>query len=193
MGDPEEFLVKTQNLGVKQYRPVHSENLSKWMPENKFELFMTSASLKFPVTTQLFEDYRQSRELPNTHEFLAVYHIASGEHIGHFELKNISLNHEHGTLAHVLLGDKKFRETGYGKELCQLMADYGFNIKKLHRLSASVQLCNIAAITVYVKGGFVMEGIIRDVLKFDGKRYSLYQMSLLRSDWRSTTREKLDP
>ena len=97
--------------------------------------------------------------------------------------------YEHGTLAHVLLGDKKFRGAGYGKELCQLMADYGFKIKNLHRLSASVHLCNIAAVVAYVKGGFIVEGTIRDVLKFDGKWYSLYQMSLLRSDWRSIIRE----
>jgi len=189
MEESEEFLVKTQNLGIKQYRSAHSENLSKWMSENEFELFITSSSLKFPVTSKLFEDYRQSCELANTHEFLAIYHITTGEHIGHFELKNINLNYEHGTLAHVLLGDKKFRGAGYGKELCQLMADYGFKIKNLHRLSASVHLCNIAAVVAYMKGGFIVEGTIRDVLKFDGKWYSLYQMSLLRSDWRSIIRE----
>ncbi len=63
------------------------------------------------------------------------------------------------------------------------MAGYGFNYCDLYRLSVSVHCCNQAAVTAYSNGGFVMEGTIRDVIKRNGKRYSLYQMSLLRPEW----------
>lgn len=183
-GLPGEYLVTTDHLGVVPYGPQHVEALATWMSADAFDLFLTSSSLTFPVTAKALEEYhRASTAPPGTHEFLEVYHRQSGQHIGHFEIKAISRRYRTGTLAHVLLGAKEFRGKGLGKELCDLMVRYGFECRDLYRLSASVHVCNRPAVAAYVMGGFVLEGVVRDVVEFHGKRYSLYQMSILKPEW----------
>ena len=153
------------------------------------EFFYTSATLSFPVTTESFEKFRSSFNDENyNRDFLEVYHLPTGKHVGHFELKDINLQNRTGTLAHIILGDREFRGKGFGQEICFLMADYGFNIRNLYRLSISVHCCNHRAVAAYIKGGFVVEGTIRDVIEHNGKRYSLYQMSLLRPEWEGDLR-----
>jgi len=181
---PSEYLVRAEHIGVKPYEPAHAHNIAKWLSKDPVELFSTSSSLQFPVSAESFEEYRlRSGSLSDAHQFLAVYHLASGLHIGHFEVKAINTRHAIGTLAHVLMGNKEFRARGLGKELCELMVRYGFITLGLHRLSISVQVSNRVAVATYVMGGFRLEGVIRDVLQYEGRRYSIYQMSLLRSEW----------
>lgn len=178
------YLVSNGQLGAVPYGPSHTETIAKWLSSDPFELFLTSSSLSFPVLPEAFHEYYEgSTREPGAHDFLEVYHMASGQHIGHFELKGVSARHRSGTIAHVLLGAQEFRSRGLGKDLCELMVRYGFEHRKLFRLSVSVHTCNHRAITAYVHGGFVFEGIVRDVVEYEGKRFSLYQMSLLRSEW----------
>ena len=179
-----EYLIKSANFGVTPYIPFHSENIAKWLSTDEHELFLTSSSLNFPVTPQAFECYRtSSTEKPGTHDFLEVYHLSTNQHVGHFELKAINQQHRIGTLAHVVLGERNLRGKGFGREFCCVMAQYGFEYRRLYRLSLSVHTCNRIAVAIYVAAGFVLEGVIRDVLEFGGKRYSLYQMSLLKPEW----------
>lgn len=179
-----DYLISSRNFGLRPCIAAHYENVTSWLSVDEFELFMTSSSLKIPVTPEQFENYRKnSGAEEGTHKFLEIIHLASEKHVGHFEIKAIHSHFRNGTLAHVLLGDREFRNKGYGRELCGLMADYGFQCLQLYRLSASVHTCNTKAVAVYIKAGFVIEGLIRDVLEFRNKRYSLYQMSLLRPEW----------
>jgi RimJ/RimL family protein N-acetyltransferase len=180
----EEVLVKSKNFGAVPSQPSHLENVAKWMSFDENEFFYTTATLKYPVTRKSFEKFKNSfdGEGSNRH-FLEIYHLPGDKHVGHFELKDINLENGTGTLAHIILGERDLRGKGFGKELCFLMADYGFNYCDLYRLSVSVHCCNLAAVTAYINGGFAMEGTIRDVIKRNGKRYSLYQMSLLRPEW----------
>lgn len=180
------YLVGTERLGVRAFDPSHAEAIAGWLSDDAFELFLTSSSLPFPVSPQVFQDYhRAAMGEPGGHDFLEVYHVPSGHHVGHFEVKAINARHRTGTLAHVLLGAKEFRGRGWGKELCELMAKYSFDHRSLVRLGASVHTCNRTAVAAYVMGGFTVEGTVRDVVEFHGKRFSLYQMSLLKSEWKS--------
>ena len=147
----------------------------------KFQLYKTKES---------FEKFRNSFNNENQNrDFLEVYHLPTDKHIGHFELKDINLGNGTATLAHVTLGERDYRGKGFGKELCILMADYGFNFRNLYRLSVSVHCDNHAAVAAYIKGGFVVEGTIRDVIELNEKRYSLYQMSILRPEWEDRSRD----
>ena len=185
----EEVLVKSKNFGAVPSQPSHLENVAKWMSFDENEFFYTTATLKYPVTRKSFEKFKNSfdGEGSNRH-FLEIYHLPGDKHVGHFELKDINLENGTGTLAHIILGDRDLRGKGFGKELCFLMADYGFNCCDLYRLSVSVHCSNPAAVAAYIKGGFVVEGTIRDVIKRNEERYSLYQMSILRPEWEDRLR-----
>ena len=180
------YLHQGQHFGIRELPASSHDKVAEWMSRDEYELFMTSAGLKMPVTTEKFDAYRNaSNESNGGHKFYAFHWLESGDHVGHFELKAISSEYRNATLAHVLLGAQELRGLGYGAELVRLMVDYSFSELGLYRLGASVHTCNATAITAYLKGGFVVEGLIRDVLEYKESRYSLYQMSILRHEWQS--------
>ena len=157
--------------------------LSSWMAVSEYELFLLSSTLIFPVAPETLTEYFQ-KSAPESHRFYSVFWIETGEHVGHFEIKNINLKHKAGTGAHLILSPTK-PGRGLGRLFVDLVSKTGFEDLKLHRVSLSVHTVNISAIVAYLKAGYFFEGTIRDVLVYKGMRYSLYQMSLLKKEWKS--------
>ena len=81
------------------------------------------------------------------------------------------------------IGDKSYTSKGLGKETMELMLDFGFNELNFHRIHLSVISYNERAIKLYESIGFVREGIYREFINRDGKRYDLYLYGLLRAEW----------
>ncbi|NLM43577.1 MAG: GNAT family N-acetyltransferase, partial [Clostridiales bacterium] len=71
------------------------------------------------------------------------------------------------------IGDMEARGKGYGKEALDLLLDFGFNELNFHRIQLNVISYNDAAIALYETLGFVKEGIYRELIYRDGKRYDL--------------------
>lgn len=81
------------------------------------------------------------------------------------------------------LGNENERGKGYGKETMKLLLEYGFNNLKLHRIQLNVLEFNERAIALYEKCGFTKEGIFREFVLRDGKRYNLLLYGMLKSEW----------
>jgi RimJ/RimL family protein N-acetyltransferase len=151
------------------------------------DLFLISSSLTFPVKPGILVERAKSAN-PEEHKFYSVFLNETKDLVGYFEIKNINKAHGAGTGAHIILSPE-YRGRGYGKELINLLSKIAFLELGLYRISLSVHTINKTAIAAYAKAGYSEEGLIRDVLIFDGKRYSLYQMSLLRPEWEGKKRE----
>jgi len=177
--------IRVGNLEARIFDISCIGNISYWLSFDLDDLFFTSSILPYPCTTYAFNRYYNSHVKKGAHEFFSVYSINDGQYIGHFEIKNIVSSSNSGTLSHVILGDRRYRGVGYGKEFVKLMAKVGFEYLNLYRLGLSVHVCNPIATAAYIRGGFVFEGVIRDAVQRDKKRFSLYQMSLLRHEWNS--------
>jgi RimJ/RimL family protein N-acetyltransferase len=79
--------------------------------------------------------------------------------------------------------DAGYRDRGFGTEAMRLAIDYVFETLPIHRLELSVFAFNDRAVAVYRKLGFVQEGVMRDVLFWDGEYHDAVTMSILRPDW----------
>ena len=77
------------------------------------------------------------------------------------------------------------RGKGYGTEAAQLILRHAFDVLRLYRISLEVFDFNLRAQHVYKKLGFVQEGVLRDVLLWEGKYHSAIRMSLLEPDYRA--------
>ncbi|MFA5147183.1 MAG: GNAT family protein [Candidatus Omnitrophota bacterium] len=180
------YVAKTRILGARQFRPKDARDVASWMSVTPEGLFMVSSSLKFPVTSKaLVKRFTAARS--GEHAFYSVFLLETGEHVGHFEIKNISARHRSGTGAHIILAPS-WRGRGLGKDLARLVSGTAFGVLKLYRVGLSVHTVNKPAIAAYKKAGYAVEGVIREVLNFGGKRYSLYQMSILRPEWEKRKR-----
>jgi RimJ/RimL family protein N-acetyltransferase len=81
------------------------------------------------------------------------------------------------------IGPRDLWGQGYGTEAMRLMLDYAFFEVNLYRVTLNVFEYNPRAIRSYEKAGFQHEGRMRGALYREGKRWDLYYMGILRSEW----------
>ena len=175
-------IMETREFEVRVFTEKEGGEVAAWMSLSPDALFMVSSRFEYPLAPEIFIEYMK-RANPEDHKFYSVFEKKNNQHIGHFEIKNISKKHGVGTGAHIILSQKS-RGKGLGQELVKLLTMVGFSVLDLNRISLSVHTINYKAISTYIKSGYIIEGLIRDVLKFEEKPYSLYQMSILRHEWK---------
>ena len=81
------------------------------------------------------------------------------------------------------IADKQNWSKGYGSEATELVVDYCFNTLYLNRVQLHVALENEAAVKVYKKVGFNIEGTLREAMYHEGKYCDFYVMGIIRSDF----------
>ena len=73
---------------------------------------------------------------------------------------------------------------GYGTEALQLMVDYLFLVKEIHRVQANTDPENKASQHILEKVGFTKEGVSRKSSFVRGEWRDEYQYSILREEWK---------
>ena len=82
------------------------------------------------------------------------------------------------------IGDKEFRNKGFGKEALNLLLDYAFNEMNFYKLQLNVIEYNRPAIKLYEKVGFIREGLYREYIYRDGTRYHMFLYGILKPSGR---------
>jgi RimJ/RimL family protein N-acetyltransferase len=75
------------------------------------------------------------------------------------------------------------QDRGLGTEALRLIVGYGFEQLGLHRISLEVYAFNPRARRVYEKAGFVVEGVLRESLRYGGEWVDATVMSVLDHEW----------
>jgi RimJ/RimL family protein N-acetyltransferase len=81
------------------------------------------------------------------------------------------------------MGDRDLWGKGYGSEAMALTLKYAFNELNLHRVQTSVFEYNLRSIAMCEGQGFRREGVYREFMQRDGRRYDMYLFGLLRREW----------
>lgn len=90
----------------------------------------------------------------------------------------------------IVIGAKQEWNKGYGTEALGLICRHGFNTLNLNRISLRVYANNPRAMRSYEKAGFVQEGCLRQGHYQDGQYVDVFIMSMLRSDWEDSGKNK---
>lgn len=154
-----------------------------------YEWFSDTEFLKFydyipPVAQtkgevdKAFSDYVKSEES----EIFAIKLKENNQIIGIAGFEDIIKENQVATLF-IGIGNIDIRGNGYGKEALKLLIEYGFNKLNLYRIQLNVIEFNTAAVALYEKIGFIKEGIFREFVLRDGKRYDLLWYAILKSEW----------
>ena len=85
--------------------------------------------------------------------------------------------------AGIFIGNKDYRNKGYGTEAFSLLIDYGFNALNFHNIMLKVYEYNKIAIRCYEKIGFRQIGIRREALQRNLERHNIVFMDLLSNDF----------
>ncbi len=124
---------------------------------------------------------------PNTIAF-AVRRLDDAEMVVLVALDGIL--HQHGVAwLGMGIGDRSHWSKGYGTEAMALILRYAFSELNFHRVQTSVFEYNQRSIAMCERAGFQREGVYREFLQRDGRRYDMILYGLLRREWEALNQE----
>jgi len=174
-------MIKGKNLYLSKIEKEDMEHIYKWFSDCEFLKFYDY----YPPVPQTkeevdktFSDYEENQES----DVFAIKLLSNGQIIGIAGYDDIIKENKVATLF-VGIGRENSRGKGYGKETMNILLDYGFNDMDFHRIQLNVLEFNESAIALYEKTGFKKEGIYREFVLRDDKRYDLYLYGLLKHEW----------
>jgi RimJ/RimL family protein N-acetyltransferase len=130
------------------------------------------------VSRETEEEWLRSRCRSGDRELnLAICLARTGEHIGNIYLRNIDWISRHGEM-HMSIGDRKHRSRGYGASALQQLIAHAFRTMGLQRMYLHVLEDNAAALAVYRRCGFAVEGTLRRHAFKDGAFKNVLVMGL---------------
>lgn len=159
-------------------RTGDEKEVSTWY-DDAFYLRSVDTEPAYPFSEEKIE--KEIKGAENTFYF----HIRTLEDdrlIGFATLHSLEWNNQLATLA-IGIGNKKDRGQGFGDEALKLIMRYAFMELNLFRLSLEVISYNSNAINLYLRNGFIKEGVIRKAVYRDNQRHDRIVMGILRHDW----------
>ncbi len=102
--------------------------------------------------------------------------------IGTISLENFSWIERSAVLG-IFIGDKDFRNNGYGTEAIKLLLEYGFKYLNLHSIRLDLLSINERAHKCYLKCGFKDTGCSREAIYVNGKYYDKLHMDILENEF----------
>ena len=98
--------------------------------------------------------------------------------VGSVYFRDISEQH-HKAEYGIFIGEDDAVGKGIGSEVCRLACEYGFRVKKWHKIILRAFSNNMAAIRSYEKAGFEREALLKDEVCIDGVYRDIVLMGLL--------------
>ncbi|MBK7377411.1 MAG: GNAT family N-acetyltransferase [Ignavibacteriales bacterium] len=160
-------------------RALTKKDISKTIRwHNDLELKNLTLSHPYPVTDLQEEEWIDNiiKDKSNRNVYFGIEDKLSLELVGIIFLSKINLIHQTCWLG-VFIGDNNSRGKGFGKEAVRLVTEYAFNNLNLRKVSLEVVVTNKAAISVYKKLGFVIEGEMKKQVFIQSSLQSVVIMS----------------
>lgn len=118
----------------------------------------------------------------NKEASFAIINLENDQMIGTVSLEKINHIHRTGTLG-IFIGDKNFRENGYGTEAIRLILEYGFKYLNLNNIDLKYLEFNHRAGRCYEKCGFKEYGKRSKCHFLNGKYYDEIFMQILADEF----------
>ena len=90
---------------------------------------------------------------------------------------------ERSAVLGIFIGDKDYRDNGYGTEAIKLLLEFGFKYLNLHSIRLDLLSINERAHKCYLKCGFKDAGRSRDQIFLNGKYYDKLHMDILENEF----------
>jgi ribosomal-protein-alanine N-acetyltransferase len=114
--------------------------------------------------------------------FWGIHLKENGLHIGNIKIDPINLKHGLGEYG-ILMGNRLVWGKGYAKEASIEIINYCFHELKLRKITLGVVEDNIAAVSLYKKIGFLIEGCYINHGFYDGRYCNILRMALFKNSF----------
>ncbi len=169
-------------LGDRIYlSPRNSEDVelfTEWL--NDFET--TDYIGRSGLLTTIASEKKYLEENFSPEATFVIVTIKDNKMIGTISLENIDNINRTATLG-IFIGDKNYRNKGYGTEAIKLLLEYGFRYMNLYNIKLDLMEFNIRALKCYEKCGFREYGRRRKCKFINGKYYDSISMDILSEEF----------
>ena len=152
----------------------------QWLNNREVTRFMDSGI--FPNTQEKMDEFYRNSALSSNNVILAIVDIESDIHIGNIKLGPINWISRISPLG-IMIGNKDFWGKNYASECIKLVLDYAFRRLNLHKVTLGVVEKNNAAVSVYKKAGFQVEGLAKSQFYLDGEYCNTLYMGMTREEF----------
>ena len=156
------------------------EKFTEWMNDfqvtdyiNKSEQIMTAIGEK---------EWLENTARKNENKNFNIIDLNSNKLIGTIGLEKFNWTSRNAVLG-IFIGDKNYRNNGYGTEAIKLLLEFGFKYLNLHSIRLSLLSVNERAHKCYLKCGFKDAGKSREEIFLNGKYYDKLYMDILEGEF----------
>jgi len=161
------------------YEPLTSKHISAaylgWMNDpDIYQYLETRGNYTLEDLTSYVSNIEQ-RDI----YFWAIHLKTNGKHVGNIKIDPINKRHGIGEYG-ILMGDKTEWGKGYAREASLRILYYCFNELQLRKITLGVVENNSAALHLYKKIGFQIEGIYKDHGFYNGNLCNIIRMAIFK-------------
>jgi RimJ/RimL family protein N-acetyltransferase len=168
-----------ERIFLSPVRIEDAEQFCEWFADAELALYLTMFDRQM---TKEREEAILADMIKNNSQIFSIVTQEEEKLIGSCSLFDIDKQDRKAELG-IMIGDKSFRQKGYGKEALKLLLDYGFNILNLNNIYLKVFEYNKIAINCYLRLGFKVIGNHREAHIVLGRKYDEILMDLLSEEF----------
>lgn len=163
------------------------QQLINWIDSEQLLIKWSGSLFSFPLTVESLEWYINDTNVPNESDAFVYKAVdtETGVSVGHISLGSLSWKNRSSRISRVLVGNNAEKGKGICQQMTKAALKIGFEELGLHRISLGVYENNKAALNCYLKSGFSVEGVSRDILWVKDEYLSMIEMGVLEDEWRA--------
>lgn len=172
---------------LRALEPEDEPLLHEWY--NDPEVYGTLGGPGYPKSHALEKEWIEKNSKPSFEKTeFGIVALADGQLIGSISLRKTSPENRSADLG-LAIGNTSRWGQGYATDALRVVCRFGLEYMNLHRIELGLYEGNAAALRVYEKVGFQLEGRKRETAFFAGSYRSELVMGLLRGElrWDSET------
>ncbi len=166
-------------------RPMEERDIDAylgWINESQLARLIVGSPV--PISsTHMVRELENSSGFHGQNLFFAIEPLFAEGLVGFCFLKNLHPLHRFVELEQFFIGEKRFRQNGYGRDAMEVLLHYGFTELNLNRLWVVIYAYNQEAIQFYRKCGFLKEGLLRQIQFTRGEYQDGVIMAILKKNW----------
>lgn len=173
---------KFMRIRLEYFTEKDFEQLIKWMSNPSLLKHWAGDLFRFPLTHESLVWYLEDTNVMGVSEAFVykAVDIDTGETVGHISLGALSVKNSSARISRVF---SAVEGKGICKQMVSELLEIGFKEMRLHRIGLSLYNDNPGALKCYENCGLKIEGISRDVLKYENSWWSMIEMSILQHEY----------
>ncbi len=168
------------DIVLSELQTTHAPFIQKWKNDSALsDLILSDYN---PITLSQAVDWiKATNQYPN--QLAKIIECTNTEKkmpIGLARLMYINYQNENAELG-IYIAENEYQGKGLGKKAMQLLLDEGFEKLKLKKIYLKVATTNKAAIALYLKSGFIIEGELKKHIFRHNEYIDLTLMAIFKS------------